>query len=119
MISSLDYNELLRYKEHSQQIPGVRSPRLQRLINGPFLEPAEFGIDPNTGNLIVIAYQITVAGEDALAEYERTQDEMRKQDADHKADRRAQIVAAVLGACAGSAMTLLVEHFREILEIFH
>lgn len=82
-------------------------------------------VPPNTepeSPLGLWSARLTVTGRDALAEYQRAEYEMSKQDAQRHADkeerRRERVqdrlhewALAIFSALAGSALTLLVEHF--------
>ena len=72
------------------------------------------------------AARLTTAGRDALAEYQRADHEMRKQDAQRYADkeerrferaqdRRHDWALAIFSVLAGSALTLFVEHILLLL----
>ena len=80
----------------------------------------------HAGNPTICA--ITPEGEDALFEYQRTQDEMREQAAKRRADEDKRIrerladkrhdwAIAIFSALGGSAITLFIEHV--ITPLFH
>lgn len=105
-LNDLDYAELSKFKSGPCEVPGVRPPRLQRLINSGCLEPSTY-IELN-GDYVATYYQLTLAGEDALAMYERQEDEVRKQGAENAANRGTQIKAAAAGALLGALLTYLL-----------
>lgn len=106
-LTDLDYEELSRYRDGPCEAPEIRPPRLQRLMDQGYLEPSVYMTLPN-GSYAATHYALTLIGEDALAKYERQQDEMRKQSAENAANRSAQIKAAAAGALLGSLLTYLL-----------
>ena len=117
MLSCANYEVLLQYRNGPISVgPGGLSERERYLLKQQYIEPCEFRSYSTEGVTVIAeatAYRITIDGEDALAEYEQAQ-------ADRKTERkyqRAMIISTLLGAMAGSALTLLVEHFDVVLKV--
>ena len=118
-LNDLDYEELSKFKNGPCEVPDIRSPRLQRLIDSGYLEASACMQLPD-GDYVSTHYRLTLAGEDALAEYERRQNEMSEQRAqkcaDKISDRRFQLLNSFLSAVTGSLLTLLVEHWESVIK---
>lgn len=82
----------------------------------------------------IVEWSITPLGLEALERFEQQRDQAAtearqdiedraKRIADRKQDRRDKWLIAILSTCGGSVLTLIIEHFQEILialaELFH
>ena len=121
MLSDLDYKELIKFREGQQRIDDIRSPRLQRQIDLRHLEVKSFthSLDSYGGDMYLSdEWGLTPSGEDALLEYEKARRQQEQVEKSKKADHTFQLLNTLVGALVGCALTLLVEHFDVIVEIF-
>lgn len=63
-------------------------------------------------------YMLTQKGKNLLCAEDKNAEKVAKHAAEKKADRRFQLANSVIAAIVGSAVTLLVEHFSEIITFF-
>lgn len=80
------------------------------------METARIGITP-FGTSLLSAHQEKISTEQHHAEEVAQQAAEKK--AEKKSNRRFQLFDTLLGALVGAALTLLVEHFSDLLAFFH
>lgn len=135
-LNDLDYEELSKFKNGPREVPDIRSPRLQRLIDSGYLEASAYMQLPD-GDCVSTHYRLTLAGEDALARYEKMRDQRAKDEErqslederrkEEKALQEVQTRASVRASWAAVAQVvvpvitfiigLLVEHWTGIVNL--
>ena len=119
LLSEASYKVLVRYREGPIEVdPDGLSKREQWLCTQKFIEPCSFK-NLTQGELKIVcratAYQITVAGEDALAEFEKVHDQESKSERQQRFQNKVS-VAQVLVPAITFILGLLVEHFAGVIE---
>lgn len=66
---------------------------------------------------LIAKYRISDKGKSLLEQLEQDRKDRAQERADKRADRNTAVFAAIIGAVAGSVLTLLVEHFGEIIDL--
>ena len=125
MLTEAQYKELLRYRGGGVEYNGELTEPLSFLLRKKYAilyHPATSDGKISNASICVI----TEIGKDALAEYERADDVMRKEkaskDADKSGDRKFQtkqtLLNAVVCAVVSVLFGLVVGHFSEIVSFF-
>lgn len=120
-LTKSQYEELLKYRGDGIQNSGSETEPLRFLLRKKYVvlyHPASSDGKVSDTTMCVI----TEIGKDALAEYERAEDEMRQQKADKesekKSDHKFQILNTLFGAIVGAVITLLIEHRSCVVDFF-
>lgn len=130
MLTKSQYEELLKYCGDGAKYDGNLTEPLRFLIRKKYVviyHPVLSGGEISNTSVCVI----TKIGKDALAEYERSEDEMRQQKADNDADKaidrkfqtKQTILNAIICAIASALLGIAISHFSEIVgflaSLFH
>ncbi len=115
MLTEAQYKELLRYRGDGVQLQGEKDEIMELFLEKKYI----IGYHPALpdGKISETSiYVIVNLGEQALEEFEEHARQMSEERAQKKSDRRFQILNSLLSAVAGSLLTLLVEHFLELMD---
>ena len=93
--------------------PAFSRRRISDLKKGGFLF-CEFGFEDNA---LIGRYHISDKGKSLLEQLEQDRKDRAQERADKRADRNTAVFAAIIGAVAGSALTLMVEHFDKLINL--
>lgn len=125
MLTQSQYNILLLYRDHPQRFCDGLPEDHELLEQRGYISATDFASN-DLQICYPIEWSITPLGMEALERFEqyrekcaaekRQQEEDRAQRAaDKKEQRRHEWIVAIVSACCGSVLTLLVEHFDVIL----
>lgn len=125
MLSKADYDLLVLYRE-PRPWPETEEDekRFRLLLDRKLVDAVSFQASSGDGwfSFDATHYEVTPAGKDALLEYEKNEAQRRKKEttdaAEKKSERRFQTRLVLLTVALTVAGTLLVEHFKGIVEFF-
>lgn len=118
MLNELDFEILNPFLEGPRRLNGG-SQRVQRLIDSKYLILATYRSTslPGCGPVQVPdLWQLSDLGENAVLEFKKQSQKDAERIAEHKKDRKSQLVNTLLGALAGALLTLVLEHFSELVQ---
>lgn len=69
------------------------------------------------GDELIGRYHISDKGKALLEHLEQERQDRAQERADKRTDRNIAIFSAIIGAVAGSALTLIVEHFSKLIDL--
>lgn len=113
MLSPYLYQELCPFKNGPIRDENGASDIIQFLVEKKYLSVTDNDI--RDLSIVPVEWGLTERGKSALSEYERTDEEMRKQASDKKSDRATQITSSIIGAAVGSLLTLLVQNVSQVI----
>ena len=121
MLTESQYKELVRYRSGDIVDDGNSNETVRFLLKKKYIIKYHPMLPDGSCSKTVMR-SITDPGRDALAEYERAEDEMRKEKAEKaaekKSEHRFQLFNTLFGVALGSLLTLLVEHHRFLINFF-
>lgn len=110
MITSNIYNELIKFRDAPQETLNGPTPEIKYLTEQGFIRATRNTVHPNL-SIRPVAWEITVAGKNALSEYEDYLKKSAEEKAEKKRQRWFDVVLLVLGAALGQLLEYAFQLF--------
>ena len=113
MLSKSNYEFLAKFRSKPAYDSVKSDTRFKYFCELQYIEPESYVRSGELDDISItpIAFRLTPRGEDALAEFEQTIDNLAKNNAEKKASRIFQIFLVIFGAI----VTLFIEHIADII----